>query len=80
MGVDISTYLARIGMFVNFGVPKSVGQDVFSNKNCFCAKFYNGAAVFFVSLLLICGDVESNPGPTTKRCFACGIYQTSSFS
>jgi hypothetical protein len=26
-------------------------------------------------LLLLCGDVESNPGPNSKRCAICGVIQ-----
>ena len=65
--------------FINCGVFKSVQHGVILYENC-SAKFHIGLAVFFVSLLLICGDVELNPGQTRKRCAACGIYQNSSYS
>ena len=80
MGVDLSTYCARIGTFVNCGVFKSVQHGVILHENCSSAKFHIGLAVYFVSLLLICGAVELNSGPTRKRCTACGIYQNSSYS
>ena len=57
MGVDLSTYYARTGTFVNCGVFKSVQHGVILNENCSAAKFHIGLAVFFVLLLLFCGDV-----------------------
>ena len=74
MGVDISTYRAQIGTFVNFSELKSVRHSVIYNENYCCAKFHFGFAVFFVSLMLIF-DVELNPGPTRKHCTASDIYQ-----
>ena len=77
MGVDLCTYRARIGTLVNFGMPKFVRNDIVVSKS---RQFRISSAIFFLSLLLLCGDVESNLGPSRKRCAACGIYQDSSHS
>jgi hypothetical protein len=60
MGVDLTTYRARIGTFRH-----SVGVDVLTIV-C-CVNFTGGlktiGSVLFIELLLIIAGIEQNPGP-----------------
>ncbi|XP_052762048.1 up-regulator of cell proliferation-like [Mya arenaria] len=64
MGVDISTYRARIGTFSG-----STGVGV-THEEClvnFTFGLKTVGAVMFIGMLLIMGGVEQNPGPPKKE-------------
>ena len=72
MGIELSLYRARVGLFnyragkennIAAGYPKILISQV---RLLFAFAMLSG-------LLLLCGDVESNPGPNFKRCAVCGV-------
>jgi hypothetical protein len=79
MGVELAVYRARIGTFSR---PFCVSRHAFSSgvglvKKCEMSQV--AVAVLFISLAIgLCGDVESNPGPSHGReCAACYVVDHS---
>lgn len=72
MGVDLAVYRARIGLYCSVGQKRSVSVG-HRTKQVLIS--HTAVAFLFVSLaLLLCGDIESNPGPGPRKerqCVAC---------
>jgi hypothetical protein len=73
MGIELSLYRARIGMFNCRASKNNIAA-------CFPKVLTSQVRLLFAfamlsGLLLLCGDVKSNPGPGFKRCAVCGVIQ-----
>lgn len=61
MGIDLDTWRSRIGTHISYLRKKSVNSYLFTSK---WIKFDVKKYLLLCSILLVlCGDVEENPGP-----------------
>ncbi|KAH3791482.1 hypothetical protein DPMN_144968 [Dreissena polymorpha] len=64
MGVDLVTYRARIGVFTMPCKSKLSVSEIRLSRNGVSARLR--VIIALSVLLLLCGDVEQNPGPSQR--------------
>ncbi len=84
MTVELCVYRMRIGLFVHLlGVTATIFvRNRSGSRGKMAVRRLAVAFLFVTTLLALCGDIETNPGPSLHRkgrqCNACNVYESTS--